>query len=93
MRFPRRAYLPGGVCRRGAGADAAQHVDAVPAAITVSCSILGLVLVVTRDAWLSLFMAAVVVPDSTLFPLLCIVMLPAAPAGGQTDDDGWRNDK
>ncbi|MGI3452489.1 ion channel protein, partial [Citrobacter arsenatis] len=37
----------------------------------------GLVLVVTRDAWLSLFMAAVVVPDSTLLPLLCIVMLPA----------------
>ena len=33
------------------------HVDAVPAAITVSC--------------------AVVVPDSTLLPLLCIVMLPA----------------
>ncbi|WP_213733290.1 ion channel protein [Citrobacter europaeus] len=53
------------------------HVEAVPAAITVSCAILGLVLVVTRDAWLSLFMAAVVVPDSTLLPLLCIVMLPA----------------
>ena len=66
-----------------------EHVDAVPAAITVSCSILGLVLVVTRDAWLSLFMAAVVVPDSTLFPLLCIVMLPAwLLLAGQTDDDG-----
>ena len=33
-----------------------EHVEAVPAAITISCSILGLVLVVTRDAWLSLFM-------------------------------------
>ncbi|MCE6963541.1 ion channel protein [Enterobacter sp. MW07] len=54
-----------------------EHVEAVPAAITVSCSILGLVLVVTRDAWLSLFMAAVVVPDLNLMPLLCIVMLPA----------------
>ena len=53
------------------------HVEAVPAAITVSCAILGLVLVVTRDGWLSLFMAAVVVPDTTLLPLLCIVMLPA----------------
>ncbi len=31
------------------------HVDAVPAAITVSCAILGMVLVVTRDGWLSLF--------------------------------------
>lgn len=54
-----------------------EHVEAVPAAITVSCAILGLVLVVTRDGWLSLFMAAAVVPDTTLLPLLCIVMLPA----------------
>ena len=52
-------------------------VPAVPAAITVSCAILGIVLVVTRDGWLSLFMAAVVVPNTTLLPLLCIVMLPA----------------
>lgn len=54
-----------------------EHVRAVPAAITVSCAILGIVLVVTRDGWLSLFMAAVVVPNTTLLPLLCIVMLPA----------------
>ena len=70
-----------------------EHVDAVPAAITVSCSILGLVLVVTRDAWLSLFMAAVV-PDSTLFPLLCIVMLPAwLLLAGKPMMMAWRNDK
>ncbi|MHC5689126.1 ion channel protein [Escherichia coli] len=54
-----------------------EHVPAVPAVITVSCAILGIVLVVTRDGWLSLFMAAVVVPNTTLLPLLCIVMLPA----------------
>ncbi|WP_455425324.1 ion channel protein [Dryocola sp. LX212] len=54
-----------------------QHVEAVPAAITISCAILGLVLVVTRDGWLSLFMAMAVVPDIKLLPLLCIVMLPA----------------
>lgn len=54
-----------------------EHVPAVPAAITVSCAILGIVLVVTRDGWLSLFMATVVVPNTTLLPLLCIVMLPA----------------
>ncbi|MCQ1878175.1 ion channel protein [Escherichia coli] len=54
-----------------------EHVPAVPAAITVSCAILGIVLVVTGDGWLSLFMAAVVVPNTTLLPLLCIVMLPA----------------
>ncbi len=57
-----------------------EHVPAVPAAITVSCAILGIVLVVTRDGWLSLFMAAVVVPNTTLLPLLCIVMLPACPS-------------
>ena len=54
-----------------------EPVPAVPAAITVSCAILGIVLVVTRDGWVSLFMAAVVVPNTTLLPLLCIVMLPA----------------
>jgi len=53
------------------------HVDSVPAAITVSCAVMGLVLVVTRDGWLSLFMAVAVVPDLKLLPILCIVMLPA----------------
>ncbi|NTX79855.1 ion channel protein [Serratia proteamaculans] len=54
-----------------------QHVPAVPAAITVSCAIMGLVLVVTRDGWLSLFMAVAVVPELHLLPILCVVMLPA----------------
>ncbi|HBI09503.1 MAG TPA: ion channel protein [Franconibacter pulveris] len=54
-----------------------EHVEAVPAAITLSCAVLGMVLVVTRDGWLSLFMAAAIVPDLNLLPLLCIVMLPA----------------
>jgi H+/Cl- antiporter ClcA len=53
------------------------HVPAVPAAITVSCAVMGLVLVVTRDGWLSLFLAAAVVPDLHLLPVLCIVILPA----------------
>ena len=71
-----------------------EHVDAVPAAITVSCAILGLVLVVTRDAWLSLFMAAVVVPDTTLLPLLCVVMLPAwLLLAGRPMMMAWREDK
>ena len=71
-----------------------EHVEAVPAAITISCSILGLVLVVTRDAWLSLFMAAVVVPDTTLLPLLCIVMLPAwLLLAGRPVMIAWREDK
>lgn len=48
-----------------------------PVGIALSCAILGMVLVVTRDGWLSLFMAMAVVPDIKLLPLLCIVMLPA----------------
>ncbi len=63
------------------------HVDAVPAAITVSCAILGMVLVVTRDGWLSLFMAAVVVPDTTLLPLLCSDAPGTGVAGRETVDD------
>ncbi len=71
-----------------------EHVEAVPAAITISCSILGLVLVVTRDAWLSLFMAAVVVPDTTLLPLLCIVMLPAwLLLAGRPMMTAWHDEK
>lgn len=68
---------PGHIIGAALGLMLHAHVEAVPAAITVSCAILGLVLVVTRDGWLSLFMAAVVVPDTNLLPLLCIVMLPA----------------
>uniref|UniRef100_UPI003296BAC4 ion channel protein n=1 Tax=Salmonella enterica TaxID=28901 RepID=UPI003296BAC4 len=37
----------------------------------------GLVLVVTREGGVSLFMAAVGGPDTNLLPLLWIVMLPA----------------
>lgn len=53
------------------------HVPAVPAAITVSCSVLGMMLVVTRDGWLSLFLAAAIVPNMQILPLLCVVTLPA----------------
>ena len=59
------------------GGTGAPAVRGVPAAVTVSCAVLGMVLGVTRDGWMSLFMAAVIVPDTQLLPLLCIVMLPA----------------
>ncbi|GLS05609.1 putative ion-transport protein YfeO [Chitiniphilus shinanonensis] len=52
-------------------------VPAIPAALTVACGVLGLVLAVTRDGWLGLFMAAAVVPDLRLLPILCLVVLPA----------------
>ena len=76
--FSRRANFSGSVRRRRARPDAAcstlppcRQPSPFPALSSA------LTLVVTRDGWLSLFMAAVVVPDSTLLPLLCIVMLPA----------------
>ncbi|MBW7983564.1 ion channel protein [Enterobacillus tribolii] len=50
---------------------------ALSPAVAISCAILGLVLVVTRDGWLSLFMAAAVAHSPVLLPLLCLVLLPA----------------
>jgi H+/Cl- antiporter ClcA len=59
------------------GLCASALVPAIPAALAVSCGVLGIVLAITRQGWLSLFMAAVVVPDLHLLPVLCIVVLPA----------------
>lgn len=50
---------------------------AIPAALAVSCGVLGILLAVARQGWLSLFMAAVVIPDTRLLPILCLVSLPA----------------
>ncbi|MFJ1702132.1 ion channel protein [Kitasatospora sp. NPDC088346] len=52
-------------------------VPSVPVALAVSCAILGVLFAVTRQGWLSLFTAAVVVPDSHLLPFLCVAALPA----------------
>jgi len=49
----------------------------VPAALAVGCGILGLTMAVTRQGWLSIFMAATVVGDVRLLPLLCLAILPA----------------
>ena len=45
-------------------------------AIAVSCAILGIVLVVSRDGWMSLFLAAAIVGDTSVLPLLCLIVLP-----------------
>lgn len=49
----------------------------IPQALTVSCAVAGMLLAITRQGWLSLFMAAIVVPDTRLIPILCLVSLPA----------------
>jgi H+/Cl- antiporter ClcA len=49
----------------------------LPPALAVPCGVLGILLAVTRQGWLGLFMAAIVVPDLNLLPILCLVSLPA----------------
>jgi hypothetical protein len=52
-------------------------VPSVPPALAVSCAVLGMLLAITRQGWLSLFTAAVLVTDAAVLPLLCIATLPA----------------
>ncbi|MFG2498466.1 ion channel protein [Streptomyces sp. NPDC048441] len=52
-------------------------VDAVPPALAITCAVLGILLATTRQGWLSLFTAAVVVMDLELLPILCVAALPA----------------
>jgi H+/Cl- antiporter ClcA len=52
-------------------------VTQIPLSLAIACGVLGLTLCATQDGWLSIFMAAAVVPDLHLLPVLCIVILPA----------------
>ncbi|MCX5141100.1 ion channel protein [Streptomyces sp. NBC_00338] len=52
-------------------------VDAVPVSLAVTCGVLGVLLAITRQGWLSLFTAAVLASDMALLPLLCVATLPA----------------
>lgn len=52
-------------------------VGGVPVAVAVTCGVLGVLLAVTRQGWLSLFTAAVLASDMNLLPLLCVATLPA----------------
>ncbi|MEU6824038.1 ion channel protein [Streptomyces atriruber] len=52
-------------------------VAAVPVALAITCAVLGILLATTRQGWLSLFTAAVVVMDMALLPVLCVAALPA----------------
>jgi H+/Cl- antiporter ClcA len=52
-------------------------IDAIPPAVAVSAGVLGITIAATRNGWLSLFMAATLVPDTELLPLLVLAALPA----------------
>ncbi|WP_406382313.1 ion channel protein [Streptomyces sp. NBC_01618] len=52
-------------------------VPSVPVALAVTCAVLGILLAITRQGWLSLFTAAVLVGDAAVLPVLCVASLPA----------------
>ncbi|MFE9253887.1 ion channel protein [Streptomyces sp. NPDC006879] len=52
-------------------------VPAVHPTLGAVCGVLGVLLAVTRQGWLSLFTAAILAPDPGLVPLLCLALLPA----------------
>lgn len=52
-------------------------LPSVPLALAVACGVLGILLVVTRDGWIALFVAVAVAGDVTILPFLCVIVLPA----------------
>lgn len=52
-------------------------IPGLPLGLAVACGLIGMLLVATRDGWLSLFMAAAVSGDIALLPWLCVIILPA----------------
>ncbi|MEU9573276.1 ion channel protein [Streptomyces massasporeus] len=52
-------------------------VSEVHPSVGVSAGVLGVLLAITRQGWISLFVAAVLVAEPTVIALLCIASLPA----------------
>jgi H+/Cl- antiporter ClcA len=52
-------------------------VPSVPASLGLAAGVLGVLLATTRQGWVSLFTAAVLVSSPTIIALLCIASLPA----------------
>ena len=50
---------------------------AIPPTVGVAAGVLGMVLAVSRDGWISLFIAVAVTGSVTVLPVLCIAVLPA----------------
>ncbi len=58
------------------GLAATELLPAVHPAVAVAAGVMGAVIAVDRDGWIALFMAAVVVGDVQLLPLLCLTLAP-----------------
>lgn len=52
-------------------------VPDLPIALAVASALIGILLVVTKDGWLALFVAAAIAGDLALLPWLCVIILPA----------------
>ena len=51
-------------------------VPDIPISLSVACAVLGITLVATRDGWIGIFLGAAIVGDTTVLPLLCVIVLP-----------------
>lgn len=49
----------------------------VPISLAVAAGVLGVLLAVARDGWVSLFVAVTITGNISLLPVLCLVMLPS----------------
>lgn len=52
-------------------------VPSLPLGLAIASALIGVLLVVARDGWLALFLAAGVSGDIGLMPWLCVIILPA----------------
>jgi hypothetical protein len=52
-------------------------VPNAPLGLCIGSAVVGIVLAMSRDGWLALLLAVVVVGDVSVLPLLCLAVLPA----------------
>ncbi|GAA1762665.1 ion channel protein [Agromyces humatus] len=52
-------------------------IPAMPVGLAIGAAVLGVVLVVTRDGWMAIFVAVAIVGDVSVLPVLCVIVLPA----------------
>ena len=51
-------------------------IPGMPVALAVAAAVLGVILVVTRDGWMAIFIAVAVAGDVAVLPVLCAIVLP-----------------
>lgn len=50
---------------------------AIPQAVALAASVIGILVAVTRSGWLSIFMGELMIGDPTILPVLAVAVLPA----------------